>query len=97
MFEQLYETSETTKANFVGFVSESARYDFGLIYTNQFFGKPLVVCMQTGRSSLLCAEDAQNIEVLKRKFAIDEDQEAHELSLFLQGQLPHTDHSLPQY
>ncbi|AMA72538.1 MULTISPECIES: DUF3055 domain-containing protein [Aneurinibacillus] len=97
MFERLYETSETTKANFVGFASEKSRYDFGLIYTNQFFGKPLVICMQTGRSSLLCAEDARNIEVLKDKFAIKDDEEAMELSLFLQGHLPDTDHALPQY
>lgn len=52
--------------------------------------------MQTGRSSLLCAEDAKNIDVLK-KFAINEDEEARELSTFLQGQLPHTHHGLPQY
>ncbi|MCI1692228.1 DUF3055 domain-containing protein [Aneurinibacillus aneurinilyticus] len=97
MFERLYDTSETTKVNFVGFASENARYDFGLVYTNQFFGKPLVICMQTGRSSLLCAEDAKNIDVLKKKFAINEDEEARELSTFLQGQLPHTHHGLPQY
>jgi hypothetical protein len=97
MFERLYETSETTKVDFVGFTSEKARYDFGLVYTNQFFGKPLVICMQTGRSSLLCAEDAQNIEMLQKKFGITDEEEARELSVFLQTRLPHTDHSLTQY
>ncbi|MBN6185988.1 DUF3055 domain-containing protein [Aneurinibacillus sp. BA2021] len=97
MFERLYDTSEKTKVNFVGIASENARYDFGLIYTNQFFGKPLVVCLQTGRSSLLCAEDAQNIQVLKEKFAIEGDMEAEELSAFLQDQLPHTSHAVTQY
>jgi hypothetical protein len=97
MFERLYDTTETTKVNFVGFVSDNARYDFGLVYTNQFFGKPLVICMQTGRSSLLCAEDAQNISLLKEKFSIGNDEEAEELSIFLQSQLPLTDTIIPQY
>ncbi|WCN38956.1 DUF3055 domain-containing protein [Aneurinibacillus uraniidurans] len=97
MFERLYSTSESTKVNFVGFVSENARYDFGIVYTNQFFGKPLVICMQTGRSSLMCAEDAQNLDVLKRKFSIPTDEEARELAIFLESQLPHTDHTMTQY
>jgi len=57
-YERLYDESEKVKVRFVGFVSDHGRYDFGIIYTKMFFGKPLVVCMQTGRSSLLSQEDA---------------------------------------
>jgi len=55
MFDHLYDESESAKVDFFGYASERARYDFAIVFTNRFFGKPLVVCMQTGRSSLLCA------------------------------------------
>ncbi|WP_051331174.1 DUF3055 domain-containing protein [Aneurinibacillus terranovensis] len=97
MFERLYDETETTKVHFTGFVSETSRYDFGIVLTHQFFGKPLVICMQTGRSSLMCSEDVQNLELLKRKFLIQNDEEARELSLFLQDQLPSVSSGQQQY
>lgn len=48
MFEKLYDEHESVKVRFLGFMTHENRYDFGVIYTNMFFGKPLVVCMQTG-------------------------------------------------
>ncbi|WCK53122.1 DUF3055 domain-containing protein [Aneurinibacillus sp. Ricciae_BoGa-3] len=97
MFERLYDETETTKVRFAGFASETSRYDFGIVYTHQFFGKPLVICMQTGRSSLLCAEDAENLEILKNKFSISTLTEAEELSVFLKEHLPSVTNSLEQY
>ena len=49
--------------------SEHGRYDFGIVYTHMFFGKPLVVCMQR-RSSLLSLEDAENLEYLQKIFSL---------------------------
>jgi hypothetical protein len=97
MFERLYDETETTRVRFAGFASENNRYDFGIVYTHQFFGKPLVICMQTGRSSLLCAEDAENLEMLKNKFSISTHEEAQELSVFLQQHLPSIANSLEHY
>jgi hypothetical protein len=88
MFDRLYEESETSKVVFFGYASERARYDFAIVFTNGFFGKPLVVCMQTGRSSLLCADDTANIEYLQKIFAIVDAEEAKELALILQQRLP---------
>lgn len=51
--ELLYTVSETSRVRFTGIETESSRYDFGFVYTHQFFGKVLVVCMQTGQSALL--------------------------------------------
>ncbi|MEH7522835.1 SAV0927 family protein, partial [Bacillus sp. JJ1503] len=48
LFEKLYDEHENVKVRFVGFTTELTRYDFGIVFTNLFFGKPLVVCMQTG-------------------------------------------------
>ena len=64
IFEKLYDEDENVKVRFIGFTTELARYDFGIIYTNVFFGKPLVVCMQTGRSTLLDPGDLNDTEYL---------------------------------
>ena len=87
-YERLYDESERAKVRFVGFISEYGRYDYGIVYTNMFFGKPLVVCMQTGRSSLLSLEDAENLEYLQRIFHLRSLEEAEEVSVFLKSCLP---------
>ena len=87
-FEQLYDEVENATVRFVGFTSNESRYDFGIIYTNQFFGKPLVVCMQTGKSSLMSFEDAHNLEHLQKVFNIKSLEEADYVSIFFQKYLP---------
>ncbi|WP_028545017.1 SAV0927 family protein [Paenibacillus taiwanensis] len=57
MYEHLYEVTEQANISFIGWAAEQGRYDFALIYSNHFIGKTLVVCMQTGRSTLLSEED----------------------------------------
>ncbi|MND08546.1 hypothetical protein D3C83_312400 [compost metagenome] len=53
-----------------------------------FFGKPLVVCMQTGRSSLLSMEDTENLEYLQKIFNLRSREEAEEIALFFRSNLP---------
>jgi hypothetical protein len=88
MFDKLYDLSEQSQVNFVGFVSEFTRYDFSIVYTKEFFGKPLVICMQTGRSSLMCYDDLTNLDHLQRVFNIKESEQARELSTFLKQRIP---------
>ncbi|WP_202914651.1 DUF3055 domain-containing protein [Paenibacillus antri] len=88
MFDHMYDETENAKVDFFGYASERARYDFAIVYTNRFFGKPLVVCMQTGRSSLLCADDLANTENLQRTFAIADAEEARELAALLKQRVP---------
>lgn len=88
MFEGLYDVTEQTQVHFVGFVSENNRYDFSIVYTEQFFGKPLIICMQTGRSSLLCYNDLTNHDHLQKVFNIKDRRQAEELSIFLQQRIP---------
>ena len=90
IFEKLYEENENVNVRFIGFTTELARYDFGIIYTNAFFGKPLVVCMQTGRSTILDPEDLNDTEYLMTIFKIDEHQQAIELAEFFSQELPNT-------
>ena len=95
IFEKLYDEDENVKVRFVGFVTENTRYDFGIVYTNLFFGKPLVVCMQTGRSTLLDAQDLEDIDYLQSVFKVDYN-EAAQLAEFFWQALPSTPFE-PQY
>lgn len=88
LFDKLYDEDENVKVRFVGFATEYARYDFGIVYTNLFFGKPLVVCMQTGRSSLLDPEDLGDIDYLKTVFNMENNKQAEDLAEFFREALP---------
>ncbi|MBB5172233.1 hypothetical protein HNQ41_000373 [Texcoconibacillus texcoconensis] len=88
MFEELYEEMENVNVQFVGMSTETARYDFGIVFTNMFFGKPLVVCMQTGRSTLLCSDEANSVEAIQRAFHIDDFGEATRVAKYFQERLP---------
>jgi uracil phosphoribosyltransferase len=87
MLESLYDLTESSNVNFVGCVSEENRFDFAIVYTNHFFGKPLVVCMQTGRSAPMCADDLKDLDVLRSRFLVDH-QAAHDVRTLLQQRLP---------
>lgn len=88
LFDKLYDEHEKVKVRFVGFTTDQTRYDFGIVYTNMFFGKPLVVCMQTGRSTLLDPMDIEDIEYLQSTFRIKEETQAADLMEFFKEALP---------
>ncbi|WP_299094651.1 DUF3055 domain-containing protein [uncultured Metabacillus sp.] len=87
LFETLYDEHERADVRFVGFTTDHIRYDFGIVYTQMFFGKPLVICMQSGRSALLDSSDIKNIEYLKKVFCISSLKEAEDVSLFFKQYL----------
>jgi hypothetical protein len=87
MLDRLYETYEQANVQFVGFASERARYDFGIVYTSAFFGKPLVICMQTNRSCLLDYDDLDQLSYLQQAFQLSKT-EAGDVSAFLKQHLP---------
>lgn len=88
LYAKLYDEQENVKVRFVGFVTENTRYDFGIVYTNMFFGKPLVICMQTGRSALLDPDDIEDLDHLQNVFQISEKQQAADLAAFFSEALP---------
>lgn len=87
MLENLYDVTESSNINFFGCVSEDSRFDFAIIYTSYFFGKPIVVCMQTGRSAPLNADDLGDIEFLRSRFLLT-NEAASELMNLLRNRLP---------
>lgn len=88
LFDKLYDEHENVKVRFIGFTTEAVRYDFGIVYTNMFFGKPLVICMQTGRSTLLDPKDLEDLDYLRNIFRIDTITEASDLAEFFKESLP---------
>ncbi|WML56933.1 DUF3055 domain-containing protein [Neobacillus sp. PS2-9] len=88
LFDKLYDEHENAKVRFIGFTTEDTRYDFGIIYTNMFFGKPLVICMQTGRSTLLDPKDIEDIDYLQTVFRIPDKEQAVDLAEFFRETLP---------
>ncbi|MGE5701703.1 MAG: SAV0927 family protein, partial [Clostridia bacterium] len=52
---------------------------------SRFFGKPLVICMQTGLSALLGSDDANRPGYLQKAFRLRDEREAEELArMFLE-------------
>ena len=90
VFEKLYDDYEHVKVRFIGFSSYETRYDFGIVFTNLFFGKPLVICMQTGRSVLMELRDLEDTDYLQSAFKLRERREAMDLADFLKEELPGT-------
>lgn len=88
LFDKLYDESEKAKVRFVGFTTETTRYDFGIIYSNMFFGKPLIVCMQTGRSTLLDPKDLDDVEYIQTVFRIQDEQQVSDLIEFFKTVIP---------
>ncbi|MDP9747328.1 UNVERIFIED_ORG: hypothetical protein QE415_003721 [Bacillus thuringiensis] len=54
----------------------------GLFIQICFLGKPLIVCMQTGRSTLLGQDDVENVQYMQEIFKLGSQEEAAELAQF---------------
>lgn len=88
MFEKLYDEHENAKVRFIGFVTSDVRYDIGIVYSNMFFGKPLVICMQSRQCILLDRQDVLYPNQLKFLCKLKSDEEAMELAKYLSDWLP---------
>lgn len=86
-FETMYEHTENANVCFVGLHSEFARYDFAIMYTNQFFGTPLVIDLKTGKAHLISAFDASNIAWITKAFQTNEE-DAKALIQFFNRYIP---------
>lgn len=87
-YDRLYDDVEQSQVRYVGFLSDSMRFDFCIVYTTMFFGKTLIVDMQTGRSALMNESDLSNIEYLQKLYNMDDRREAEELADFFKAILP---------
>lgn len=81
----LYDETEKIQVRHVGLDVQGKRYDFSILYTDQFHGKCMVACLQTGKMRLLSCEDLQIGEWASRFQIPSEDREM--LRSFLQHAL----------
>lgn len=95
-FDYLYDVSEQPITRFLSFATDHTRYDFGILFTNQFEGKSIVICLQTLRAALLSANDVElSTEWLSQLGIASEDHDV--LKLFFKNALYSTDSLRPQY
>lgn len=87
MFNQeidfLYDTTEDTTTRFVCFVGESMkRFDLAITSSNRFYGKKLVVDIQSGITGILGPDDVDEEGYLEHLYRLEEE-EANDLRAFL--------------
>lgn len=85
---QIYDEQENVNVRFAGFETELSRYDFAIVYTKVFYTKPLVTCMQTGRSTLLDYNDLEDPKYLQKIFKIEILNQAEDLIKFFKEAIP---------
>ncbi len=95
-FEKLYDEMENANVRFIGFTDGQKRFDFGIVYTTLFFGKPLVICLQSNCSALFDPNDLENIDYIQSAFNVREKEEAAAIAEFLKSEIPATPFE-PQY
>ncbi|MFC5701198.1 DUF3055 domain-containing protein [Cohnella faecalis] len=82
-FDFLSDSTEQTSTRYVTFITPGMhRFDLAILTTNRFYGKKLVVDMQSGRSGVLGPDDLEEEGVLESIYKIDEEA-ASELAQFL--------------
>jgi len=83
----MYDETEAGTTRFVGFLSDDARFDLAITNTDHFFGKHIVICLQTNRSAIINQKDATNVDYVKEAFNLQSDVEAEQMSEFLSENL----------
>lgn len=82
----MYDEHETTATRFVGFVGQCSRFDLAITTTQHFYGKRLVICLQTERSAILSADESEDPAYLADAFRVSLE-EAKEMGEFLSANL----------
>lgn len=81
--DYLYDTTEDTTTRFVCFVGESMkRFDLAITSSNRFYGKKLVVDIQSGITGILGPDDVEEEGYLEHLYRLEEE-EAADLRSFL--------------
>ncbi|CAM3379837.1 DUF3055 domain-containing protein [Hydrogenibacillus schlegelii] len=88
LFEAVYENTEQAQVRFIGVHTEEGLYDLGLLFSNQFFGKTMIINLQTGRTALADASDLANPIWLKEALQLKSEAEAERLAHFLEDHIP---------
>ncbi|TLS51506.1 DUF3055 domain-containing protein [Paenibacillus antri] len=82
-FDFLSDSTEQTSTRYVTMVTPKLnRFDLAILTTNRFYGKKLIIDMQSGISVIIGPDDLDEEGLLERRFRLNEEQ-AEELHEFL--------------
>lgn len=78
----LYDDREKTLTRYVSFVGKSNRFDLAITTTDRFYGKMLVLNLQSSRFAIIGEDDLEEPGYLEYVYQLSEE-EAEELKQFL--------------
>lgn len=78
----LYDDRENTQTRYVSFVGKSNRFDLAITTTDRFYGKILVLNLQSNRFAIIGEDDLEEPGYLEYVYQFSEE-EAEELRSFL--------------
>ncbi|PLS18086.1 cytosolic protein [Bacillus sp. M6-12] len=78
----LYNDLMDTKTRFVSFMGENVRFDLAITMTDRFYGKKLVLDLQSSRFAIIGQDDLEEEGYLEHVFKLSEE-DAAELRSFL--------------
>ncbi len=78
----LYDEKENTTTRYISFVGESNRFDLAITSTDRFYGKLLVLNLQSNRFAIIGEDDLEEPGYLEYVYQLSEE-EATELRNFL--------------
>lgn len=82
-YDFMSDTTEDTSTRFVTFIGPSLkRFDLAITTTNRFYGKKLVMDLQSGRTAIIGPDDLEEEGYLEHTYSLAEE-EAAELAQFL--------------
>ncbi|MBA2871480.1 hypothetical protein HNQ85_001750 [Anoxybacillus calidus] len=79
----LYDDTVQTKTRFVSFMGETQRFDLAIMQTDRFYGKYLVLDLQSNRFAIIGQDDLDEPGYLEHAYNLSEE-DANDLRSFLQ-------------
>ncbi|WP_027410072.1 DUF3055 domain-containing protein [Anoxybacteroides tepidamans] len=78
----LYDDTVNTKTRFVSFLGERQRFDLAIVQTDRFYGKYLILDMQSNRFAIIGQDDLDEPGYLEHAYRLSEE-DANDLRSFL--------------
>ncbi|ARK31932.1 DUF3055 domain-containing protein [Halalkalibacter krulwichiae] len=78
----LYDDMEETRTRFVSFMGEHQRFDLAIVTSARYYGKQLVLDVQSNRFAIIGADDLEEPGYLEHAYNLSAE-EAEELRSFL--------------
>jgi hypothetical protein len=79
----LYDDTVETRTRFVSFMGEHQRFDLAIMQTDRFYGKYLVLDLQSNRFAIIGQDDLDEPGYLEHAYNLSEE-DANDLRSFLQ-------------